>query len=279
MLYGINSDYFLINLIRRLDMELGHVSSATFAGLVFTLIVSFGVPIILLLVAKIKYKANIVSFFIGAGTFTLFALILEQILHSMVMGAVGVDNLTSNIWLYAIYGAGAAAVFEETGRFIALKFWNKKRLNRENAFMYGIGHGGIEAIIIVGITSISNIAVALAINSGAINATLGLLDEEMRTVTYEQISQLWTLEPYQFYMGGIERIIAIALHIGMTFVMYRGVKYGDRKNIAMAFVIHFLADFVTVIVNNYAPVWVVEAALAVFVVGIIGYAYNINKEE
>ena len=47
----------------------------------------------------------------------------------------------------------------------------------------------------------------------------------------------------------------------------------------MAFGIHFLADFVTVIVNNYAPVWVVEAALAVFVVGIIGYAYNINKEE
>ena len=37
----------------------------------------------------------------------------------------------------------AAGVFEETGRLLAMKFCMKKDLDKKNAIMYGIGHGGI----------------------------------------------------------------------------------------------------------------------------------------
>ena len=53
------------------------------------------------------------------------------------------EALTGNIWFYALYGGIAAGVFEETGRFTAMKFWMKKSLSKESSFMYGVGHGGI----------------------------------------------------------------------------------------------------------------------------------------
>lgn len=107
-------------------MEFGVVSGAAIMGMVCTLIISVGLPIGLLIFAKIKYKASIATFFIGAGTFILFAMLLEQCLHTGVIALLGgADKLTANIWLYALYGGTAAAVFEETGRWIAIKFFLK----------------------------------------------------------------------------------------------------------------------------------------------------------
>lgn len=261
-------------------MEFGVVSGAAIMGMVCTLIISVGLPIGLLIFAKIKYKASIATFFIGAGTFILFAMLLEQCLHTGVIALLGgADKLTANIWLYALYGGTAAAVFEETGRWIAIKFFLKNKQDRANAFMYGIGHGGIEAIIIVGLTSISNIASAFAINSGIIQTSLGLLDDATKATVYAQLSQLWTLPALQFYLGGIERVSAIISHIVMTFFIYKGVKSGKKKYIALAYVYHFVLDCGTVLLANVAGVVVVEVILLAFSALGAFYAYNINKDE
>ncbi len=261
-------------------MEFGIVPSATIAGMIFSMVISITIPVVLLIIAKVKYKAKISTFFIGAGIFILFALILEQILHFVVITAVGgTDKLQSNLLLYALYGGLAAAVFEETGRFIAFKFLMKKRNDRNNAFMYGIGHGGIEAIIIIGLGSISNIATAIMINNGLMQTTLELLDEATKAATYEQLSQLWTLPSYQFFLSGTERISAIALHIGLTFIMYRGVKYGENKNMFIAYLIHFIVDALTVIMSGFIPVALTEVIIFAMAAGTVGYAYLINVDE
>jgi len=261
-------------------MELGHVPSASIVGMIITMCIAVCVPVILLIVGKIKYKAKISSFFIGAGIFILFALILEQILHTVVISAAGgQEKFASNIWLYALYGGAAAAIFEETGRFIAMKFFMKNRMDRENTYMYGVGHGGIEAIIIVGFGMINNIITAIMINNNAISSVLALLDDQMRETTYQQISQLWMLPSYQFYLGGIERISAIALHIGFSFLMYQGVKFAEKKYICMAFGIHFLVDALTVLISNYLSVLALEVIVFAIAGCLIAYVYVINKDE
>lgn len=65
--------------------------------------------------------------FIGCGIFVGFAMILEQICHAIVLTVTG-DVIRDNIWLYAIYGGLAAALFEECGRWIAMKFCLKNIL-------------------------------------------------------------------------------------------------------------------------------------------------------
>lgn len=107
----------------------------------------WGVPIALFIAGRVKLKARISSFFIGAGTYLLFAMLLGLLLHVLVIQFCGL-NAQSRPWLYYVYAALAAAVFEETGRLIAMKFWMKKWLDFPNALMYGIGHGGVEAILL-----------------------------------------------------------------------------------------------------------------------------------
>ena len=76
-------------------------------------------PIALFIAGRVKLKARISSFFIGAGTYLLFAMLLEQQLHALVIQFCGL-NAQSRPWLYYVYATLAAAVFEETGRLIAI---------------------------------------------------------------------------------------------------------------------------------------------------------------
>ena len=148
----------------------------------------WGVPIALFIAGRVKLKARISSFFIGAGTYLLFAMLLKQLLHVLVIQFCGL-NAQSRPWLYYVYAALAAAVFEETGRLVAMKFWMKKWLDFPNALMYGIGHGGVEAILLGELSGISNLVSMLMINSGAMQNTLTALAKEGITSRAE-ISEL-----------------------------------------------------------------------------------------
>ena len=260
-------------------MELGTVSTASLTGMVFSFIISIGTPIVLFILARKKLKASGMAFVIGAAVFVVFALVLESLLHSVVLTATG-TLLTDNIVLYGLYGGLAAALFEETGRLIAMKFYMKKTLNRENSVMYGIGHGGIEAILLVGLTYVSNLLSAVMINSGALQASMDLLDDATKQSTLEQLKVLWETPAWQFYIAGVERAIAITLQIALSVIVYKAVAAKNRTYWFIAFAIHFAVDFATVVIMGLgAPVWLVEVLLLAAVVFVARYAYNLYKEE
>lgn len=259
-------------------MEWGTVSSASILGMIFTLAVSIGLPVILMIIVHKKTHARISAFFIGCGIFIGFALILEQILHRIVLRAAG-NVLQNNIFLYGLYGGLAAALFEEAGRFIAMKFCMKKRLDRANAVMYGVGHGGAEAIIIVGLTYINNVITSIMINSGGIQTTMSLLDASLQEATYQQLKALWQLPAYQFYLGGVERILAIILQICLSVLVYKTVKSGQKKFVVGAFLLHFIVDFLTVVTANAIPTWAVELELLVIVAIITWFTAKIYKAD
>ena len=260
-------------------MEWGQISTASLIGMVFSLMISVGLPILLLVLLRKKTKAKFSAFFIGCGIFVVFALVLEQILHTVVLTATG-TLVTGNVFLYALYGGLAAALFEESGRLVAMKFLMKKNLNKQNALMYGAGHGGIEAIIIVGVTYVSNLLTSVMINSGAIQLSMSMLDENMQRTTFEQLRVLWELPSWQFYLAGVERIFAIVLHIGLSVMVYQAIKTGQKKYWFIAFGLHFLVDFVTVIVSGFgAPVWVIEVILFAMLIPIILCVRKLYMED
>ena len=71
----------------------------------------------MLIAGRVKLKARISSFFIGAGTYLLFAMLLEQQLHVLVIRFCGL-NAQSRPWLYFVYAAFAAAVLAYGIHFI-----------------------------------------------------------------------------------------------------------------------------------------------------------------
>ncbi len=253
---------------------MGTVQTLSIVGMIFTGIVAVGLPIGLMLFGTIRLKASPRSFLIGAAAFILSALVFEQILHTVVSMFFG-EYLQSNILVYAIYGGLAAGIFEETGRFIAMKKFMKNDLTKENAIMYGIGHGGTESVIIVGLASVSNIIASFMINSGEMEKSLEALSDDMREATFNQISALWTNSSYVFFMGGIERALTIVLHICLSYLIYRAVKDNGIKLYILAIVIHACIDAITVICARFLPAYTLEFFIFVFV---FVFGYFVRRE-
>lgn len=259
-------------------MELGHVGTAAIIGIVFALCISVGLPLALIALVHKKTHAAASTFFIGAATFFVFAMTLEQILHAIVLTVCG-ETLSGNIWLYGLYGGIAAGLFEEAGRYVAMRFFMKQRFSLPNALMYGVGHGGIEAMLIVGLTSVNNLLAAVMINNGGIESSLSLMDEATRAATVEQLSALWTLPGYQFFLGGIERIFAIVLQIALSVIVYQAVKQGKKSYWLLAFAVHAFVDFVTVVAANYLHIVLVEVFVGILAAGAVGLAVLLCKRN
>ena len=242
-------------------MEVQTVSGAAIFGMVVSLIISVGLPIAFLIIWRKKSGAKISTFFIGAVTFVIAALVLEQVFHFVIVKLTG-NVLLDNIWLYAIYGGLVAGLFEETGRLAAMRLCMKKRLDKQNAIMYGIGHGGIEAILIAGLSGISNIISAILVNSGMLPTILESVgDAGQAEAAYTQLSALWTTPAYLFYMSGLERISAVLLHISLSYMVYLAVKNRKISWFISAIAIHALTDAGTILLAQVLPVLVVELIL------------------
>ncbi len=227
---------------------------------------------------KKKTKGDIMPAVIGAGTFIVFALILESILHNIVLAAAGKDTFM-NMWFYAIYGGLAAGLFEETGRLLSMRFLMKKSLKKENAVMFGIGYGCTEMLLLIGINYVSYIVTAVMINTGAFEASLAGMDEALIQQTADQLSVLWTTPSYMFIVSLMERILALFLQVCLSYVVYRAVK--ERKPVlyGIAVLIHFLVDAGTVLLSKTVPLYAVETALAAVVVVFAVIIFRIYKFE
>lgn len=259
-------------------MQINSVPTLSIIGMVFSLILVIGIPIVLCIVVRRKTKAKISSFFYGCAVFFVFALILEQILHGIVFMVFG-SKMTEHILLYGLYGGMAAALFEETGRFVAMKFFMRKQLTRENALMYGVGHGGLEAILIIGLAYISNIITAFMINSNQLEIMLSSLSESQRESTIQSVSALWTTSSDQFFAAGVERIFSIILQIALSILVYKAVKSGEKKFLLLAMGFHFLVDFVAVISSQKLSIWIIEVLIFIMTVIVSMFALQIYKAE
>ena len=227
-------------------MTIGVVPGASIAGMVFSLVVSFALPIGLFVYAKKKLGAKTAPFFIGCGVFFVMVLMLEAAIHRIVFQLAG-EALTGSVILYAVYGGLMAALFEETGRYIAMRFLVKP-MDFPNAFMYGAGHGGVEAMLLCGVASISNIASAVMINSGTMSAQLATLDAEKAADTAAALSALWTTPSLTFFAGGVERIIAVVLHLSLSILVFQSIRKKSQKDLLNAYLFHFVIDS-----RQYAP--------------------------
>lgn len=256
-------------------MDIQSVSNITIVGMVVSLIISFALPIGLLIYGKVKGKGKIACALIGATTFFVAALVLESAFHFAFSSITGID-IKANPYFLAIYGGICAALFEETARFIAMKYFLKKNLTFNNAFMYGVGHGGIEAILTTGITEINYIVYAVMINNGVFDTVLEAVPANQKDAVIAQITPVMT-GGAETFAGGIERISAIVLHISLSILVYMAVRYQKKRLVALAYGLHFAADAAVVLVNHQLGLWATEAVFFVVVLIVTGMVCKLKK--
>lgn len=244
------------------------ISALAISGMTVSGLISLAAPIVLFFLWRKKTGAKLSSFILGCVTFFMWALILESFFHKVVFSLTG-TAITGNLLYYSLYGGLAAGLFEEFGRHFAMKAGmkgNLKTLNKENAIMFGIGHGGIETILVCVVSEISNVATSIAINRGGITEVLDkVADGAAKDALYQQISVLWTYNGGIFFAAGIERLSAMAFHIGASYLVYKAVADKKAGYFFLAVFLHAILDAGTMLLNGSGcPIWALEAVVAAF---------------
>lgn len=240
--------------------DYGYVSVLSIIWMILGLLIFTIVPIVLSIVWLVKKKERITTILIGAVCFILFALILEKPIQNVLAfpTALGLPNhalsnfFNANPILLAFVAGLFPGLFEETGRFVAFKTILRKRKNRETSISYGIGHGGIEVVVLLGLTYINYIIYALMINSGLMQTTIN----QMMEIAPEQVGQLeeiivmmTTFSGTTLLIGVVERIFAVMFHIGASILVFYACKDKSKMWLyPLAIILHTLMDFIAVMV-------------------------------
>ena len=243
--------------------------------------ICFLVPLALFLYLRLVKKADIYPFFAGCAVMLLFAFILESGMHNLVLSSPAGAVIRNNIWLYALYGGFMAGLFEETGRYLAFAFALKKyRAKNVNALMYGAGHGGFEAIVITGITMINNIIWSVMINNGSISSMLSSLSGDQVAQAEQSVTLLTTTPSYQFLLGCVERLLAIALHIALSVIVWFAVKWNGKFYLyPAAILIHFAVDAAAALLSGLGVnVILIEIVVAVLTAASALFARRLWRE-
>ena len=216
-------------------------------------VLGFVVPVALAWWMVKKYNVNLRTILVGAGVFIVFALVLEPILHQIVLKGPHGSAIMGNAWYYALYGGLAAGIFEETGRFLGMKFLLKKEpTDAKTPVAYGIGHGGAEMMIIFGIAMISNLALSSMINNGQADTILASVPAEAKDQVQAQFEQLQALSAGTLVLSLWERISALILQVGLSIMVWTAIRKNRLWLFPAAILLHFVVDACAVVLSKSA---------------------------
>ena len=230
--------------------------------MIVSMLICFLLPVALIVYFYRKHKISLIAVLLGAAVFFVFQVLIRIPLLNILGKQQWYIEMSTHIYLIALFLALTAGIFEEVGRYIAMKLFMKKSLNWKNSIAFGIGHGGIEAILIVGITLLNYVVLSFMINSGlfdsAIAATLPPeIAEQIRTT-------LINSPTINFLAGGFERSMTIIIQIAFSVMVAYSVKFKKPLYLLYAVLLHAVVDAPAVIlVDMGLNIWIIEIFVAV----------------
>lgn len=232
------------------------VSTASLIFMGFSLVLIFAFPIGLAIYLCVKRKASFIAVLVGALVFLVTQVLIRIPLLQLAASMPWYQAMAANLVVLVLFLSFTAGLFEETGRYLGFRFLLKHKLETKNALAYGVGHGGFEAIFLVGLTYINNLAISLMINSGTFDQTvapaLGASAEMVKSL-------LVNTPPTSYALAGIERVLAILAHIAMSLLVYYAVRYGKVRFYFFALLAHTLMNFISVMIAKQTNnAWLAE---------------------
>lgn len=236
--------------------DFGYVETASIVWMVIGLLIFVVVPVALSIIWIVKKKEHITTILVGAATFILFALILEKPIQNVLLfpTAMGLSDHSISIFMnshpviLAFLVGLFPGVFEETGRLVAYKTVLKKRINKETSISYGIGHGGVEVVAILGLTYFNYIVYAIMINNGlfqtVVDQIMAQAPDQIGQVD-QMVSLLTTFSLGKVMIDIVERGFAVMYHVGASILVFYACRDKDKFWLyPLAIVLHTAMDFV-----------------------------------
>ena len=267
------------------NIVIGKSSIPSLAITVFLMVV---IPVVFFIWWRKNHKeqTNISYLIAGALGFIVSARVLELGVHYLcIISNNPVSGfINGNTVAYVLYGTLMAGIFEEGGRYFIMRFILKKNRTRENAVMYGIGHGGIEILTVILPSIILYLLIVVLFSKGS-------AEEAMKTLKITEATAASALPSVHaaasfnyalMAMNVMERLFAMLVHIGLSVIVFYGVRDSKKGFVLLAILLHMLTDtFPALYQRGVVPLWTVEvwAALWTVVILVIGRFMISRKSE
>lgn len=217
---------------------------------VFSIVVSLGLPVGILVYIVVAKRQLLMPFVFGIGTFLITQIVLRSSLLSFLGGFTWFTSfqMFSPVLYYLLVGGLSAAIFEEGGRWLVMRFIMKRNnfTGWADGVSFGIGHGGFEAAALVGYP----LVVLLVYTPG--------------TVTGLDAAGLW--------LGGIERLFAMMAHVAFSLIVLKSVTAKKPLLLLLSVGLHTLFNFLPLLaIHLGGPPWLAEVILGVMATGLLLY--------
>jgi uncharacterized membrane protein YhfC len=189
-----------------------------------------------------------------------------------VLGPTVANQLSQSVWYkysWFLFLALSAGLFEEGGRYLGYRFfWKEQKKTWPQALMYGAGHGGLEAILLVGLPlalQLVSCIYAFQVDPATMAPDQALLIHQSREAC--SLTVWWVP-----LMGMLERLMSLAVHISLSvlvlqvFIRRKGywwwlaVGYHALTNLVAI----VLGDALTEVLSYEAAILITEAAVLPF---------------
>ena len=260
------------------------IGKSSIPALAITVVLMLATVVVFFVCWRKKHpqQTNLGYLLAGAVGFIVSARVLELGAHYFCILA---DNpvsrfINGSTVAYVLYGTVMAGVFEECGRHIILKYVMKKNRTRENAVMYGIGHGGIEILAVILPTMISYLVIAALFSAGDAETALSELKitEETAAAALPTVQAAAAFDYAAMAMNVIERILSMLVHIGLTVVVFYGIRNAKKVFLPLAVLLHMAVDtFPALYQRGAVPLWSVEVWAAAWTAVIVFIAVKLYR--
>lgn len=233
---------------------------------------SLAVPVTAMFLWHKYTDAAFSPFVMGAAVFFVFVMVAEQIIHALVLGISAdlAEFLRVRPWLYALYGGLLAALFEETGRFLVYRTMMKKYIARQNVVSYGLGHGGMECVMMLGASALSNFAIALLFNSMGAEAFIAEYAPADASALIEAVGAINAVDGAATVWAFVERLTMMCLQLEFSVLVFAAVRLKKVWLYPAAMVLHLVMDVLAGVLQNSAGgIWVLEVVMLVYAAALV----------
>lgn len=222
-------------------------------ALLITLALTLVLPFVAALVLARRDKGYVIPFLLGVATFFVTQYLLRMPLLRLLLKeslSFLLFSRTRPVW-YVLFLALTAAFFEEGGRYLVMRFLLKRRTFFDGV-AFGLGHGGLESILLIGVP-------ALALLSSP-----------------EEISGAMAL------MSAAERVCAMVIHAAFSVMVLQSAESRNIGGLLLAFALHTALNFVSLLLQALGyPLYLTELYILGFMFFMLGYLLFVKtrKEE
>ncbi len=237
-------------------------------------------PILLAFILTRRFKLSWKLVFAGALTF-----VASQVLHiPLVYGLTaafqtGLLPAIPEAWALifnAVLLGLLAGIFEETARFILYKFVLKKVSTWNEGVVVGVGHGGVEAVITGMLVAVT--VVSMIVYKNVDPTTIPGMQPDQAALMKQQVTAFWSAPVYMAFMGLIERVFAVCLHLSLSVMVLYSLVAKKPLWFWAALLWHAIVDAVAVFLVQKISTIGLEAVVGVMALASLGVMFYLRTK-